>query len=79
MNRTERIKYYDDLLEENTERVMKGLLPTPEYKRLDDLTDKCMAQIEAEYTENFVAMEAEVMDFLDAFERLFGARLLEVH
>jgi hypothetical protein len=38
-----------------------------------------MAQIEAEYTENFVAMEAEVMDFLDAFERLFGARLLEVH
>jgi hypothetical protein len=37
VKRATRIKYYDDLLEENTERAMRGLSPTEEYKRLDDI------------------------------------------
>src|ERR1700681_1483293 len=42
-NRAERVKYYDDLLERNTELAMKGLPPTGEYKRLDYLTEKLLA------------------------------------
>ena len=81
MNRAARIKYYDDLLEENTERATRGLPATEEYKRLDYLTDKFMTQIEAEGTldEEGVAIEVEVLEFLSAFERLLGPQLLEVN
>jgi hypothetical protein len=81
VKRATRIKYYDDLLEENTERAMRGLPPTEEYKRLDYLTDKFMTQIEAEGTldEEGVAIEVEVLEFLGAFERLLCAQLLEVN
>lgn len=85
MNTVDRIRYYDDLLEENTERALKGLAPSEEYKRLDYLTEKFMEQIDAEGTEGeegvvaVVAAEAEVMDFLGAFERLLGPELLEVN
>jgi hypothetical protein len=81
VKRATRIKYYDDLLEENTERAMRGLPPTEEYKRLDYLTDKFMTQIEAEGTldEEGEAIEVEVLEFLGAFERLLGPQLLEVN
>jgi hypothetical protein len=82
VNTVDRIRYYDDLLEENTERALKGLAPSEEYKRLDYLTEKFMEQIDAEGTEGqegVVAAEAEVMDFLGAFERLLGPELLEVN
>jgi hypothetical protein len=77
LNRAARIKHYDDLLEENMERAMRGLPPTEEYKRLDYLTDKFMTQIDAEGTldEEGAAIEVEVMDFLGAFERLLGPEL----
>ena len=81
MNRAARIKYYDDLLEENTERATRGLPATEEYKRLDYLTDKFMTQIEAGDTldKEGVAIEVEVLEFLGAFERLLGPKLLEVN
>jgi hypothetical protein len=81
VKRAARIKYYDDLLEENTERAMRGLPPTEEYKRLDYLTDKFMTQIDFEGTldEEGAAIEVEVLDFLGAFERLLGPQLLEVN
>ena len=81
MKRAARIKYYDDLLEENTERAMRGLPPTEEYKRLDYLTDKFMTQIDAggSLDEEGAAIEVEVLDFLGAFERLLGPQLLEVN
>lgn len=81
MKRAARIKYYDDLLEENTDRAVRGLPPTEEYKRLDYLTDKFMTQIEFEGTldEQGAAIEVEVLDFLGAFERLLGFQLLEVN
>jgi hypothetical protein len=78
--------YYDDLLNENTERALRGLPPTEEYKRLDSLTDKFMTQIEAESTLNGdgtlddeeAAIAVEVLEFLGAFERLLGPELLEL-
>jgi hypothetical protein len=81
VKRAARIKYYDDLLEENTDRAMRGLPPTEEYKRLDSLTAKFMTQIDAEGTldEEGVAIEVEVLDFLGAFERLLGPELLELN
>jgi hypothetical protein len=81
LNRAARIKHYDDLLEENMERAMRGLPPTEEYKRLDYLTDKFMTQIEAEGTldKEGVEIEVEVLDFLGAFERLLGPELLELN
>lgn len=78
MNRAARINYYDDLLEENTQRAMKRLPLTEEYKRLDHLTHKLMAQIDAGGTLD-EEMEFEVMDFLGAFERLLGPQLLEIN
>lgn len=74
MNRVARINYYDDLLEENTQRAMKRLPPTEEYKRLDYLTDKLMTQIDAGGALD-EEIEVEVMDFLGAFERLLGPQL----
>jgi hypothetical protein len=81
VKRAARIKYYDDLLEENTDRAMRGLPLTEEYKRLDYLTAKFMTQIDAEGTldEEGVAIEVEVLDFLGAFERLLGPELLELN
>ena len=81
MKRAARIMYYDNLLEENTERAMRGLPPTEEYKRLDYLTDKFMTQIDFGGTldEEGAAIEVEVLDFLGAFERLLGPQLLEVN
>jgi hypothetical protein len=81
VKRAARIKYYDDLLEENTDRAMRGLPPTEDYKRLDYLTAKFMTQIDAEGTldEEGVAIEVEVLDFLGAFERLLGPELLELN
>jgi hypothetical protein len=78
VNRAARTNYYDDLLEENTQRAMKRLPPTEEYKRLDYLTDRLMTQIDTGGTldEEGVAIEMEVMDFLGAFERLLGPQLL---
>jgi hypothetical protein len=70
------------LLAENAERAMMGLPLTKEYKRLDYLTDKVMAQIEvadAEDVEGVATVDEEVMDFLDAFERLLASQLLVVH
>ena len=78
MNRAARINYYDDLLEENTQRAMKRLPPTEEYKRLDYLTDKLMTQIDAGGALD-EEIEVEVMDFLGAFERLLGPQLSEVN
>jgi hypothetical protein len=78
VNRAARINYYDDLLEENTQRAMKRLPLTEEYKRLDYLTDKLMAQIDAGGTLD-EEIEFEVTDFLGAFERLLGPRLLEIN
>jgi hypothetical protein len=77
--------YYDALIEENTQRAMRGLPPTEEYKRLDSLTDKFMTQIEAESTLNGdgalddeeAAIAVEVLEFLGAFERLLGPNLFE--
>jgi hypothetical protein len=65
----------------NTERAMRGLPPTEEYKRLDYLTDKFMTQIDFEGTldEEGAAIQVEVLDFLGAFERLLGPQLLEVN
>jgi hypothetical protein len=78
VNRAARAKYFDDLLEENTERAMRGLPPTEEYKRLDSLIDKFMTQIEGEDTlDESAAIEAEVLEFLGAFERLLGPNLFE--
>jgi hypothetical protein len=74
VNRVARINYYDDLLEENTQRAMKRLPPTEEYKRLDYLTDKLMTQIDAGGALD-EEIEVEVMDFLGAFERLLGPQL----
>jgi hypothetical protein len=81
VKRAARIKYYDDLLEENTDRAMRGLPPTEEYKRLDHLTDKFMTQIDFRGTldEEGAAIEVEVLDFLGAFERLLGPQMLEVN
>ncbi len=82
MNKAERIDYYDNLLQENTDRVLNGLPPTEEYRRLDALTEICMARIEAADTHNddgVVEVENEVIDFVDAFERLLGSELLTVH
>lgn len=80
MNTAKRIDYYDNLLQENTDRVLNGLPPTDEYRRLDALTEKCMARIEAADTHNDDGVvEVEVIDFLDAFERLLGSELLTVH
>jgi hypothetical protein len=81
VKRAAKINYYDDLLEENTERAMRGLPPTEEYKRFDYLTDKFITQIEAEgaLDEEDVLIEVEVLEFLGAFERLLGAQLLEVN
>jgi hypothetical protein len=81
----QRSNYYEALIEENTQRVMRGLPPTAEYKRLDYLTDKFMTQIEAESTLNGdgtlddeeAAIAVEVLEFLGAFERLLGPELLE--
>ena len=78
MNKARRINYYDDLLEENTQRAMKRLPPTQEYKRLDCLTDKLMTQIDAGGALD-EEIEVEVMDFLGAFERLLGPQLSEVN
>jgi hypothetical protein len=74
-----RSNYYDALIDENTERAMKGLPPTDEYKRLDFLTDKFMAQIEVDgvLDNEGVAISAEVLEFLGAFERLLGSELFE--
>jgi hypothetical protein len=71
--------YYDALIEENTERAMRGLPPTEEYKRLDSLTDKFITQIEVAGTLNDeeAAIAVEVLEFLGAFERLLGPELLE--
>ena len=78
MNGAQRAKHYDDLLEENTQRVMNGLLPNEEYMRLDYLTEKLLAPDGG--CVGAVAMEAEeVMDFLGAFERLLGPELLNVN
>ena len=75
-----RAKYYDDLLEENTKLVMRGLPPTAEYKRLDYLTEKLLAHDAEGVGEVAIAMEVEeVMDFLGAFERLLGPELMEVN
>jgi hypothetical protein len=80
VNRAQRDRYYDDLLEKNTELVMRGLPPTAEYKRLDYLTEKLLAHEAGCIGGGAVAMEAEeVMDFLGAFERLLGPALLEVN
>jgi hypothetical protein len=82
VNSAERIKYYDNLVDENAERVLNGLSPTAEYRRLDSLIEEFMTRIEAEETgnaEEVIALQADVMDFLAAFERLFGAKLLEVN
>lgn len=81
MKRADRMKYYDDLLEENTERVMQGLPPTEEYRRLDDLIGKCIGESDAGGYEqqDGVAIETEVMDFLGAFERLLGSTLMQVN
>ncbi len=81
MTNAERIRYYDELLEENAERMMRGLPPTEEYRRLDALTEKCMGRIEEDSgsDDGVVEVENEVIDFLDAFERLLGPELLTVH
>jgi hypothetical protein len=77
VNRAARSNYYDDLLEENTQRAMKRLPPTEEYKRLDYLTNKLMTQIdEGTLDEEGVSIEVEVLEFLGAFERLLGPQLL---
>jgi hypothetical protein len=73
-----RIKYYDDLLEENTERVMQGLPPTEGYRRLDDLIGKCMLESDTSQNDG-VAIATDVMDFLGAFERLLGSILPQVN
>ena len=85
MRTTQTANYYDALIEENTQRVMRGLPPTAEYKRLDSLTDKFMTQIEAESTldvagtlnDEEAAIAVEVLEFLGAFERLLGSELFE--
>ena len=79
MRTAHRSNYYDALIDENTERAMKGLPPTDEYKRLDFLTDKFMAQIEVDgvLDNEGVAISAEVLEFLGAFERLLGSELFE--
>ena len=76
---TQTANYYDALIEENTQRVMRGLPPTDEYKRLDSLTDKFMTQIEVAGTlhNEGAAISAEVLEFLGAFERLLGPELFE--
>ncbi len=80
VNRALRAKYYDDLLEENTKLVMRGLPPTAEYRRLDYLTEKLLAQDVEGVGHGAIAMDAEeVMDFLGAFERLLGPELLNVN
>jgi hypothetical protein len=81
VKRAARIKYYDDLLEQNTERAMRGLPPTEAYKRLDYLTDKFMTQIDAggDLDEEGAAIEVEVLEFLGAFERLLGPQLFEMN
>jgi hypothetical protein len=75
----QRRNYYDALLDENTERVMKGLPPTAEYKRLDHLTDTFITQIEVHGTLDHegAAISGEVLEFLGAFERLLGSDLFE--
>ncbi len=79
MNRAQRAKYYDDLLEKNTELVMRGLPPTVEYKRLDYLTEKWLVQDASGVEGDETAIESEVLDFLGAFERLLGPVLVEIN
>jgi hypothetical protein len=80
VNRAQRDRYYDDLLERNTELVMRGMPPTAEYKRLDYLTEKLLAHDAGFIGDGAVAIEAEeVMDFLGAFERLLGPELFQLN
>ncbi len=79
MNRAQRAKYYDDLLEKNTQLAMRGLPPTVEYKRLDYLTEKWLVQDAQGAEGDEAAIESEVLDFLGAFERLLGPVLVEAN
>ncbi len=77
VNRAQRVKYYDELLEKNTELVMRGLPPTDEYMRLDYLTGKLLAHDEQKPEDDDTAIAAEVLEFLCAFERLLGPALVK--
>jgi hypothetical protein len=78
VDREQKIRYYDDLLEENTRRVMNGLSPTQEYMRLDYLTEKLLAP-EVGLIGGVDTEVEEVVDLLGAFQRLLGPKLLEVN
>ncbi len=58
---------------------MRGLSPTDEYMRLDYLTGKLLAHDTGRIAGETVAVDAEVIDFLEAFGRLPGPQLLTVN